>query len=75
MPKYEWYLVNKDDDLQARNLQNYFYNLHLRSFKPFNLFRVLNIFLKINVDLLSDVRNSVFLNPAIVLDGLHAMVT
>ena len=23
-------------DLQVRNLQNYFYNLYLRSFKPFN---------------------------------------
>ena len=33
MPKYEWYFVNKDE---ARNLQNYFDNLYLRSFKPFN---------------------------------------
>ena len=54
MPKYEWYFVNKDDDVSickhARNLQNYFYNLYLRSFKSFNLFTVLNIFFKINVD-------------------------
>ena len=39
------------------------------------LFAVLNIFFLINVDQSSDVRNSVFLNLAIVLDGLHEMVT
>ena len=44
--KQRWWRL----DLQARNLQNYFYNLYLRSFKTFNLFTVLNIFLKINVD-------------------------
>ena len=43
MPKYEWYFVNKDDDVCKHAT--------------------------------SDVRNSVFLNLAIVLDGLHAMVT
>ena len=39
------------------------------------LFAVLNIFFLINVDLLFDLQNSVFLNLAIVLGGLHAMVT
>ena len=43
MPKYEWYFVNKDDDVCKHAT--------------------------------SDVRNSVVLNLAIVLDGLHAMVT
>ena len=38
MPKYEWCLVNKDNDVynHACNLQNYFYDLYLRSFKSFN---------------------------------------
>ena len=39
------------------------------------LFAVLNIFFLINVDLLFDLQNSVFLNLAIVLGGLHAIVT
>ena len=43
MPKYEWYFVNKDDDVCKHAT--------------------------------SAVRNSVFLNLAIALDGLHAMVT
>ena len=38
MPKYEWYFVNKNDDVctETRNLQNYVYSLYIRSFKPFN---------------------------------------
>ena len=36
--------------LQARNLQNYFYNLCLRSFKPFNFIHGPNYFFKMNVD-------------------------
>ena len=58
------------------NLQSYFYNLFLRSFKPLNFIYDPKRFLfLINVDWLSDVRNFDFLNLAIVLGGLHAVVT
>ena len=36
--------------LQARNLQNYFDNLFLRLFKPFNFIHSPKHFFKINVD-------------------------
>ena len=54
----------------------YIYTTYLRSFKPFNFIRgPKHFFFLINVDLLFDLQNSVLLNLAIVLGGLHAMVT
>ena len=52
MPKYEWYFENKDDDVSICKHVTYkiAFDLYLRSFKSFNLFTVLNIFFKINVD-------------------------
>ena len=52
MPKYQWYFVNKDDDVckHVINLQNYFDNLFLRLFKPFNFIHSPKHFFKINVD-------------------------
>ena len=46
--------------------------MYLLSFKPIHSPKH---FFKINVDSLSDLQNSVFLNLATVLGGLHAMVT
>ena len=76
MPKYEWYIVNKDDDVCKHVTYKITFIIYISAHSNhLTLFTVLNIFLKINVDYLSDVRNSVFLNLAIVLDGLRAMVT
>ena len=49
MPKYEWYFVNENDDVctEARNLQNYVYNLYLRSLKPFNFIHGPKLFFKL----------------------------
>ena len=78
MPKYQWYLVNKDEDVSI--YKNVTYKITFKIYtcahsNQLTYSRSLTFFKKINVDKLSDVRNSVFLNFAIVLDGLHAMVT
>ena len=51
MPKYEWYIVNKDDDVCKHVTYKITFIIYISAHSnPLTLFTVVNIFLKINFD-------------------------